>query len=99
EEVVLMSTDGRRKSVAGSKEIDGAGLAVVARSDTSVLLFGDRQRAIDLRNGGRHLLPPKLVGEMLWHRRATMALFRDRYREGKCCFVPEQRLDGQDRQH
>src|SRR5579859_2594850 len=63
--VVLVRADRFRQSILPAEEVDGAGLAIIARQDSRFGAHLRRQRVINSRDGLHHLRPAKLVAEVL----------------------------------
>src|SRR5205814_4695997 len=68
EVVVLVSADRGRQAVCGAEQVQGAGLAIVAREDAGPRALLGGQRPVDPGYVRDELLPAELVSQALFER-------------------------------
>src|SRR5436190_19095330 len=94
--ITLVTTDGLRQAVSGTKEIDCARLAVAVRENGRGCALGGRQTEVNFRRRLGHILPSEFVGEIL--RQWTIILvFRFGRFEAESLLISNIGFDGKNR--
>ena len=73
EKVIVVAADRAREPDFGAEEVDGRGLAVIAREDDRFAAFRGRKRRARARERSDERIPAEHIGEVL--RNATLGMF------------------------